>query len=509
MKRRSFIHSITCLMLCHKNLVFAHSKESISIFRSMSELRKYTPQYAGEKIRLSSYYEHTNIGGGVFVAIEDSKLTDDNGINIRQNNNFIWKRITGNNSIIKPEWFGCIGDGLSDDADPFNKMLLFLDVGSVIFLKKNAIYYNAIKDRNSEWIIKKDNITIIGNNASLIRRPTIFFEKDDNLATLKISGNNFKVIGGLNISGNEKSTYLVDKNNNRISSNFYTRAVTSSHGLFIQNVKDIYIEDVVCEDAVFPCFVSGCKDIYISGCFNNSGQVHPVKGDDLQLGSGLKISNSENFILDITSENSAYCGCEIEPNCKNGKVKVISKSPYMHGCILHKNIESVILDISTTEAIKGSGLRISSGCQNISGHVYADTCQYAVLIISNKKETCGKINFKIFYNKIFKRVIAIYNTEKGSTSLEDGLFKIEGHDVNRIKNNNYVIDRDSIVSFYLEGIKNTSFIINDKNKILVEIKKTENVSINLVPGMNGEKINFIGDDNYHLVIPLKDYIVPN
>lgn len=501
MNRRSFIHSITCFLLCHKSLGFAHSREKINIFQSMSELRKYTPRYAGEKIKLSSYYEHTNTGGGIFVAVEDSELKDDSGIIIRQNNSLIWKRITDDNSIIKPEWFGCIGDGLSDDADAFNKMLLFLDVGSVVFFKKNAIYYNALKDRGSEWIVKKDNITIIGNNASLTRRPANSVEHDDNLATLKVSGNNFKIVGRLNISGKEKSTHLVDKNNNRISSNFYTRAVTSSHGLFIQNVKGIYIEDITCEDAVFPCFVSGCKNIYISGEFNNSGQVYPVKGNDLQLGSGLKISNSEDFILDISSKNSAYCGCEIEPNCKKGRVKVISKSSYMHGCILHKNIESVILDINTIDAIKGSGLRISSGCKNISGHVHADTCQYAILVVSNKNEICKEIDFNVFYKKILKKVIAIYNTEKGSTSLDKGLFKIEGSDENVIKSNKYMIEKDAVVSFYLDSIKNTNFIINDTRKMVVEIRKTENVNIKLAPGIDSGKINFIDDDNNSLVIP--------
>ncbi|KFX06798.1 hypothetical protein KP22_01530 [Pectobacterium betavasculorum] len=475
----------------------------------MSELRKYTAQYAGEKVKLSSYYENKNTGGGVFVAVEDIKSKDDGGINIRQNNKLIWKRITDDSSIIKPEWFGCIGDGLSDDADSFNKMLLFLDVGSVVFFKKNAIYYNALKDRGSEWIVKKDNITIIGNNASLTRRPANSVKTDDNLATLKVAGNNFKIVGRLNISGKEKSTYLVDKNNNRISSNFYTRAVTSSHGLFIQNVKGIYIENIVCEDAVFPCFVSGCRDIYISGQFNNSGQVYPVKGNDLQLGSGLKISNSESFILDIRSENSAYCGCEIEPNCKDGRVKVNSRSPYMHGCILHKNIESVILDINTIEAIKGSGLRISSGCRNISGYVDADTCQYAILVISDKNEICKEINLKVSYKKIIKRVIVIYNTEKGSTSLDKGLFKIEGNDENLRKSNKYMIEQDAVVSFYLDGIKKTNFIINDTRKMVIEIRKTENVNIKLAPGIDSGKINFIEDDNYCLVIPSKGHVFPD
>ncbi|WP_181959123.1 hypothetical protein, partial [Klebsiella pneumoniae] len=78
----------------------------------------------------------------------------------------------------------------------------------------NAAYFNAVPTKNSRFIVKNNDIKIIGNGARIFRRSTSIETKlkdVGNLATLKITGNNASIIGDLTISGGEYNAPLMNR----------------------------------------------------------------------------------------------------------------------------------------------------------------------------------------------------------------------------------------------------------------------------------------------------------
>lgn len=429
MDRRSFIKYIIYFFLFN-------SKESISRqylgkehlgmgvrrCESISDLKNIIPSMENEVVELISYKKGTMLGGGIFKSkLRTRLLSDDGGKYIGGNQKYIWVRVS-TKGIIKPEWYGCIGDGRIDDSVAFNRMISALRDGDIISLRKNAEYFNALPDTSSPWIIKNRKITIIGNDAILSRRPTREGNKDiENLATLKVVGNEFTIKGKLKITGNEIKKTLVDKTDTAISRGVYSRGYVSSHGLYLSGVNGGYLsEGLVCCDAVFPCYIVGSSNLTIKGEYNCSGQVYPVTGNDLQLGSGIKIAKCTNFDIDISGSDCGYCLCEIEPFNKNGNVRVSSVRPYMNGCLIHQGNQNIVVDVNTVGAIMGAALRISSGSRKIEGIVHAVDCHYGCQIISEKNRVCEDIKLKLYIENVKSQDVRIFNTQKGQISLLRG-----------------------------------------------------------------------------------------
>lgn len=431
MKRRLFVQTLFCSihLLSFPCTIRASLTREIN---SAEDLNMTPPYYEGEVVILKTYYQHSTLGGGRFIA---KKIKDNNdyGIIFKTNSDLSWYRIDASKRLIEPEWFGCIGDGVTDDSLAFNRLLGSLNDGDTIVLRKNASYYNAVPTKNSRFIIKNNDIKIIGNGARIFRRSTSFETKSKdvgNLATLKITGNNVEVIGSLTISGGESKALLMNRFNFSVSTERFIRGFSSSHALFIENVDGLYLSpDLKCDNAIFPLYINKSKNLDINGEYSNSGQVYPVKGKDLQLGSCVKIAKSNSFKVNIKASHSAYCGLEIEPYCDTGDVTVNATDCYMHGCIVHQFSKNIKVNVKMTGSNKGAGIRISSGSQNIFGKVHASDCTNAVLIVSKNNFICQNINLKIEADKIKEDALLIYNDDKLNPSLVNGKFsflKLEG-----------------------------------------------------------------------------------
>lgn len=425
MKRRDFVKTLTLLGgYFYVPYLFSSNNSNVLRCQSVNELRSSTPTKEGELIQLESYHSGARRGGGLFISkFKGSNTTDDGGRVFVTNSQYIWLRVNENTSMVVPEWFGCIGDGKVDDSEAFNRMLNSLNEGAVIHLTNEAVYYNSLPEKSSRWIINKNGITIIGNGATLTRRSTRFKPRipgidGGNLATLKISADNFKIKGNLIISGGEDKDFLVDEKLQIISKESYTRGYVSSHALFLENSKNIYLSPgLICKDAVFPCYVLKCSNVVINGSYINAGQSFPVKGTDLQLGSGVKIDRTKSFYVNINTSDCAYCGCEIEPLCENGIVNVSSRRSYMHGCIIHQESKSIKVNINSYDTVKGAAIRISRGCKNIYGDVYSEGCNNAVIIISYGDQICEEIKLRIKAFDSKESDVLISNTQWWMNSL--------------------------------------------------------------------------------------------
>ena len=87
---------------------------------SVEELRKTRPLFAGAKIKLKSWHEGLEVGGGEFVgAFGDGK--DDNGV-MFSGNGFTWRRVVEDFNRLTLFDFGAIADGKTDAAPAIKAM---------------------------------------------------------------------------------------------------------------------------------------------------------------------------------------------------------------------------------------------------------------------------------------------------------------------------------------------------------------------------------------------------
>ncbi|WP_148226868.1 hypothetical protein [Dickeya dadantii] len=485
---------------------------------SIESLRQLAPQKIGQLIYVVSYSPGISVGGGIFVSQKnEASLPDDSGVLIHTENNMMWSRVDASSykkNIKKPEWYGCIGDGKTDDSESFQRMLRSLKDGDVIELKKKASYFNALPNRQSRWIIRKNNITIIGNGAIIARRPTSEATKeidDGNLATLKVTGNNFTVLGELTITGNEKKMPLVDKKLRIIGSSLYSRGYVSSHGLFLENVNGATLsKGLVCCDAVFPCYVLGSNNVSIKGKYNNSGQVYPVVGTDLQIGSGVKIAKTKNFIVDISSDNCAYCGCEIEPYSEMGDVSVFSSNAYMYGCIIHRNSCNMKIEIKAVDSLNAA-LRISAGSSNIKGNVYAYNCKNACLITSENDSVCEGIVIDIHTQNTVESELISMNVNNKSPSTRNSLITItpikSKLELKMNKMNSDYLKTPSLLDavssapiIRIDNAQDSNITLNTtKTNRKIDIKNSSNLGVNLT-NIRLDSVSIMNVNNKNLKI---------
>ncbi|MDI9219898.1 phage tailspike protein [Pantoea sp. EA-12] len=87
---------------------------------SVDELRKTRPLFAGAKIKLKSWHEGLEVGGGEFVgAFGEGK--DDGGV-IFSGNGFYWRRVVEDFNRLTLFDFGAIADGKTDSAPAIKAM---------------------------------------------------------------------------------------------------------------------------------------------------------------------------------------------------------------------------------------------------------------------------------------------------------------------------------------------------------------------------------------------------
>ncbi len=357
--------------------LFFGQKNLVSTVSSVDELFSLQT-WDGRQIYLKSIKLGGNEGGGQLEYVSEFA-----GIN----NGYIlngWVYL--NLKYLTPEIFGY---DHSEDADQhnnflaFKNMLHFIKDGGVIELKPGATYFNYAQNGAADtWVVDKDRITIIGNGATITRRKTSAATAtiDANLAALKVTGDSCTLLAPLTIDGGEDYANVVDVSGNVIASGDYARGFSSSHALYVAYAKNFTALNIVAKRAVFSMFVDHCESIRISGRGDNSGQMYPLLSADLQLGSGIKISNSTDFVLDLQSNYSGYAGIEVEPNCSYGIVRSVARNPVYFGVIFHEKSTDCSVDSVTYNALLGASLRVGRKCTGINGQATANQCRYGLLL---------------------------------------------------------------------------------------------------------------------------------
>ena len=299
-----------------------------------SDLLSIDPTSEGKKVTVIEFESGSYTGGGDFISKLSSEFTADSGkVFASSNSTYVWVRVEYlANQPIHPEWYGCRGLGSSfPDTTYFANMISGLVDGDFILLGMGKEYYNDSPASN-QWLITKNSITIFGQSSTLSKRAMT--SSDSFGLVLDVNNVSGFCIGGrLKINGNEPLSEIYDSSGVSLNSGVnYCNSPVQSFCLRVQNSTNIVIEKgVSAERAVFLGFVNGCSKVNIAGDYQYSGQVYPLSSSDLALGSAWKINNCTNIIGDISCNNCAYAGFEMEGNNAHGNLKCVSSYNYESG----------------------------------------------------------------------------------------------------------------------------------------------------------------------------------
>ena len=271
---------------------------------------------------------------------------------------------------VTPEMFGADPTGATSSRLAIKAMLGSLAVGGVIECKPNAKYYNDAPAGTSDvWDVSKDKTYIIANGATFKRRPTAEATSsiDHNLSALKITGKNVTIEGKVYFDGSESLASIVNISGTVLASGDYARGYASSHGLHLFGADYFTALQVDSNNAVFNIFADGCVGLNIKGRCKSSGQVYPVTGVDLNLGSGIKLSYCTDYDIDLYTEYAGYCSVEVEPACRFGRVNSVSRWASHHGVSFHGDCEGTTVSSIAENCQLGSALRLGAGSRQING----------------------------------------------------------------------------------------------------------------------------------------------
>lgn len=276
---------------------------------------------------------------------------------------------------LTPEMYGCktqeTGNGLC-----FQRMLDSVPAGSVVKLAKNGVYYNDMSI--ASWVINKP-LTIIGNGAILKKKAAT--KKDAQTAVLIIENASNVTLKDIVIDGGDSREYPVDRNGRAISSIKYTRSLAIDYGILVKGGNDINLVNVKIENSLFNIWAVTVKDLNVSGELNYSGQLYPVVGDDLQLGAGIKLSNVNQFYVDVHGMRNTNALVEVEANNHHGAIKCISKEGLSSGLTVlgssELEVDALLMDGGRV------GAQLVQGVQNVTGTIQTYNNKGQALVISN------------------------------------------------------------------------------------------------------------------------------
>lgn len=218
-----------------------------------------------------------------------------------------WRRLYADH--VRPEWFGCVGNGLNDDYDGWEKMVNYLNAagGGVIELRKDANYFlgrYVIEEKSS---LDSQNLIWTGNGVK-----DIWFK---NLRGLVIHGNHAR----FSVKGNFRRRYHYTLNGYGYS---YDRALSlfsfsrcsnvTIHDLELNGNSDLTTRDttVTAEPNSYGLRTVMCENFSLDNIF-----AHHHLADGWFLGL---FYDSEGVLEKLPDRNHVAINCRFTFNGRQG-----------------------------------------------------------------------------------------------------------------------------------------------------------------------------------------------
>lgn len=377
------------------------------------------PMWEGRVVNVISYYQPDYSspvlpiieGGDLFRYVYSLRNINDSGVCING-----WMRQKATYNYLTPEMFGAKGIGPTfDDQVPIQNMLNAGARGCTFDFDGAKTYYNAfqVDDKNvfidhyeaaaeSQQWIRTLGATFNFNGCKLTRRtPTGDIEDIPNKSKYSDNGSSLLLIKGAeNIyfnNGNFDSSAtlgtFVDTSNSEIiaTKDLYYVADVGTHGIRLNNCKNVFFNNIIAEKAYFNIFVDGSENVFGNIITNYAIQC-PIRSyapNDMNLGAGLKVWFSRNVRLNVNGKRNANATAEIEKFNYDVEINGGSEYDYSNGMVIHST-KGVRFDWTSKNVINGTSLQILDGgtgswddfCSDIKGKLTSYQVGWCGLLIT-------------------------------------------------------------------------------------------------------------------------------
>lgn len=218
--------------------------KTIQFLASVSDLKNHKPRGIGQVVLVKSYNPSNNVGGGQFICMQSSVLTEDLGVVFRSSvvgyEDYFWVRI--NFDVLTPEMCGANGT-LQDSTDAIERFLKLCGKGC----KGLAVSGKVYKINKGIAATYSTSVNIDFNGASI--KP--FFN-------LVAGGGAYGTIMYSHISGDFVENVTVKINNLFIDLTEFTPVVSTSaadrrgvRGLIVNHPETVSINNYKCKGAFY------------------------------------------------------------------------------------------------------------------------------------------------------------------------------------------------------------------------------------------------------------------
>lgn len=140
------------------------NNKTIQFLASVSDLKNYKPRGIGQVVLVKSYNPSNNIGGGQFICVQSSILTEDSAVVFRSSvvgyEDYFWVRV--NFDVLTPEMCGANGT-LQDSTDAIERFLNLCGKG----YKGQAVSGKVYKTNKTILATYSTSVSIDFNGASI------------------------------------------------------------------------------------------------------------------------------------------------------------------------------------------------------------------------------------------------------------------------------------------------------------------------------------------------------
>ena len=348
---------------------------------------------------------------------------------------------------VYPQWFGAVGDGVTDDLIPINSSIDFISQEGVLHFPK-AVYLI------SDSIKFSKNITIFGNNSTIKLKSGSYSDVQMLCSTIETSI--FSNPRATTIENLHVKDLILDVNNVTLQ----TPSSSSISGLFIRDCKNCIISNIEVINMPtniqegYAVGVIYCDNVQMEKIFvESSGRQNLIVWECLKVNiDNVKLNGSYNRECILVSTNTPITYQKTkEVNISNAILQ--NELGGLHiarisGEVEEVNINNIIL--KSTNALT-SGLKIISPSRININNLLLECRNYGIYVINDNDKYINITNSQIKADQPFNCVVDIRSLSVSNTSIvsSDSTQKIVNIQyVDDVMFNNCVFDGGLEITFF-------------------------------------------------------------